>query len=245
MPRRVLHDPFFKQAKAEGYLARSAYKLTQIQESKSIIHKGDWVLDLGCAPGAWMQVAGGIVGPTGVVVGIDLQEVPHRFPPCPPGAAMLALQGDVYQTPGSVLVGAAGGLAGGIAGGIAGRRDRFDVVLSDMAPNTTGHGDHERSIQLCERVVELLPDLLRRGGHCAIKVFEGGEYPRFLKELSKLFAQAKGYKPEASRAVSREMYVVATGYRGGSDGKPGPAAAASDGLPRRVPGGTPGLTRGS
>ncbi len=233
MPRRVLHDPFFKQAKAEGYVARSAYKLQQIQEHRPLIRKGDWVLDLGCAPGAWLQIAAEITGPTGVVVGIDLQEVTHRFPPSPP---IVTIQGDIYKTAASVLVGAARGASGL---GEASTRDRFDAVVSDMAPNTTGHGDHERSVALCERAVELLPDLLRHGGNCTMKIFEGGEYPRFLKDLTKLFQSVKGFKPEASRAVSREMYIVATGYK--ATGTPG--GARSGGLPKRAPNSTDSLTR--
>lgn len=251
MARRVLHDTFFKQAKAEGYVARSAYKLQQIQEAKRLIKKSDKVLDLGCAPGAWLQVAAELVGTGGAVVGIDLQTIVHRFGgPVP----IRHVVGDVFKTPASVLLdelAVACGMdpapspatSGGgsdpapkplpphkradVAPLIPLSRDvaapprqsprsgpMFDVVLSDMAPNTTGHGDHERSIALCDRVVELLPDLLKRGGACAIKVFEGGDYPRLLKDMAGVFEAAKGYKPEASRAVSKEMYIVATGYRG-------------------------------
>lgn len=223
MPRRVLHDTFFKQAKAEGYVARSAYKLQQIQASRPIIRKGDWVLDLGCAPGAWLQVAAQIVGPTGIVVGIDLQHVPQRFPATPP---VVPVQGDIYLTPAETLVSAARAAAGPLAG----TRDRFDAVVSDMAPNTTGHGDHERSIALCQRAVDLLPDLLRHGGNCTMKVFEGGDYPRFLKDIARIFENAKGFKPEASRAVSREIYIVATGYKATGT----PAGARPGGLPKRT-----------
>lgn len=222
MPRRVLHDTYFKQAKAEGYVARSAYKLQQIQASRSLMRRGDWVLDLGCAPGAWLQVAAQIVGPTGVVVGIDLQHVPQRFPSAPP---VVPIQGDIYKTAAELLINAAREAAGPNAG----TRDRFDAVISDMAPNTSGHGDHERSIGLCQRAVELLPDLLRHGGNCTMKVFEGGDYPRFLKDLADLFETAKGYKPEASRAVSREIYIIATGYRATGT----PAGARPGGLPKR------------
>ena len=83
-----------------------------------------------------------------------------------------------------------------------------------MAPNTTGHGDHERSIALCEQVLLMLPALLRKGGNLAMKVFEGGEYPRLLKDTAKLFESTKGYKPKASRDASVEMYIVASGFRG-------------------------------
>lgn len=224
MARRVLHDPFFKQAKAEGYLARSAYKLVQIQEHKRLMRAGDRVLDLGCAPGAWIQAAGEIVGPSGLVVGIDLQRVDHRFPPTPPVAT---LEGDIYKTPASVLL----DLARSILPPGSRPLNKFDAVISDMAPNTTGHGDHERSVALCDHALSMLPDLLRPGGACTMKIFEGGEYPRFLRDVGRAFESAKGFKPEASRSVSREMYIVATGYRGAPGSKDQTDGEAR--LPRR------------
>lgn len=201
MPRRVLHDEYFNRAKAEGYVARSAYKLKQIQEHRPLIRRGMRVLDLGCAPGAWLQVAGELVGPTGQVIGLDLTPVLHQFP-----ANVHTVVGDIYQIDPADLLGV------GVATG--GEPSLFDVVLSDMAPNTSGHGDHERSIRLCDRVVELLPDLLKPTGALVIKVFEGSEYPRFLKDLRERFARVKGFKPRASRDVSVEMYVIGEGYQG-------------------------------
>lgn len=200
MARRVLHDHYFKQAKAEGYLARSAYKLLQIQESRRIIRRGDHVLDLGCAPGSWLQVAAELVGDRGRVVGIDLKPVEHAMP-----ANVTHLVGDIQLTDAAALLGA------GTSTPDPARL--FDVVLSDMAPNTSGHGDSERSIRLCRRVLDLLPALLRTGGNLAIKALEGGEYPALLRDTSRLFAQCKGFKPEASRDVSKEMYIVALGYK--------------------------------
>ncbi len=200
MARRVLHDQYFKKAKAEGYHARSAYKLAEIQERKRLIRPGSGarVLDLGCAPGAWLQVASEIVGPKGRVVGIDLSATEHAF-----GANVATLVGDIYKADARLLLDA-GGLADD---------ERFDVVLSDMAPNTTGAGDDFLSVRLCRRVLEMLPGLLRSGGNLAMKVFEGEEYPALLKETATLFAEAKGFKPKASREVSREMYIVALNFR--------------------------------
>ncbi len=194
MARRVLHDQFFKLAKAEGYLARSAYKLKEIQERKRLFGSGSRVLDLGCAPGAWVQVAIETVGPRGVVVGIDLKEVRERF-----ADNVHILQGDIYTTPAQTLTGESG--------------QKFDAVLSDMAPDTTGHGDHFMSIRLCRRALELLPALLKPGGNLAMKAFEGEEYPQLLKEAGAMFRSVKGFKPKASRDVSREMYVIGEGYR--------------------------------
>ena len=196
MARRVLHDQYFKKAKDEGYLARSAYKLQEIAQRHRLIGTGQRVLDLGCAPGAWLQVAAELVGPKGVVVGIDLKEVRDAI-----GANVATVVGDIYQTDAAVLTGMGSGL--------------FDAVVSDMAPDTTGAGDtdHHRSVRLCRHVLEMLPGLLRPGGNLAMKVFEGGTYPSLVKETARMFASAKGFKPKASREVSREIYVVALGYR--------------------------------
>lgn len=207
MPQpRKLHDRYFKQAKAEGYVARSAYKLIEIDDRKGLIRPGDRVLDLGCAPGSWMQVAQERVGASGVVVGLDLQSTRAEL-----GPRCAALVGDVFTTPPEELAEA--------AARIAGPPPRpFDVVLSDMAPNTTGHGDDLLSARLCRRVLEVLPGLIRPGGHLAMKVFEGSEYPALVRETAGLFAEARGFKPHASREVSREMYIVAKGYRGPASG---------------------------
>jgi 23S rRNA (uridine2552-2'-O)-methyltransferase len=209
MAQRKLHDEFFKKAKAEGYLARSAYKLQEINERKKLFGRGARVLDLGCAPGAWLQIAAEVVGPRGAVVGIDLKEVRESIAP-----NVRTIVGDIYKTPAAQLTELGGGL--------------FDAVVSDMAPDTTGHGDHFLSVRLCRRVLELLPGLLKPGGNFTMKVFEGEEYPELLRETGRLFREAKGFKPKASRDVSREMYIVAHGYRG--DGaKPAPSEGTGKG----------------
>jgi 23S rRNA (uridine2552-2'-O)-methyltransferase len=193
--RRELHDRYFKQAKAEGYLARSAYKLKEINERKRICRPGDRVLDLGCAPGAWLQVAREIVGPRGTIVGVDLQEVRRDL-----GDNIHLVQGDVREIDPGTLTGRAGG--------------PFNAVLSDMAPSTSGHGDHFLSVRLCRRILEMLPGLLHPGGNLVMKVFEGEEYPALVRETQALFREARGFKPKATRDISREMYIVAHGYRG-------------------------------
>jgi 23S rRNA (uridine2552-2'-O)-methyltransferase len=195
MPRRQLHDQFFRKAKAEGYLARSAYKLQEINERKRLLGPGDKVLDLGCAPGAWLQVAAEIVGPRGLVVGIDLQEVRQSIAP-----TVTTIVGDIYKTDPAALIAPAGSL--------------YDAVLSDMAPSTSGHGDHFLSVRLCRRVLDLLPALLKPGGNLTMKVFEGEEYAALLRETLALFRDARGFKPKASREVSSEMYIVAHGFKG-------------------------------
>jgi 23S rRNA (uridine2552-2'-O)-methyltransferase len=209
---RKLHDRFFKQAKEEGYAARSAYKLKEINERRHVLRRGDRVLDLGCAPGSWLQVASELVGGKGLVVGVDLKPVDITLSP-----NTRAHVGDVFKlTAADLLAGSAAKLAA------------FDVVISDMAPNTEGggggSGDHFRSIALCRRVLELCPAVLRSGGHLVMKVFEGEEYPALLRETQKIFNEVKGFKPEASRDASREMFIVAKGFR--PPPKPAPTAMA-------------------
>lgn len=209
MPQpRKLHDRFFLQAKADGYLARSAYKLKEIVERKKSIRKGDRVLDLGCAPGSWLQVAAEVVGPKGLVVGLDLQAVDGGLAP-----NVRAVQGDVFKTSAEEFLKLASA-----DGKSEGNTKLFDAVVSDMAPNTTGAGDHFRSVDLCRRVLELLPKVLRNGGNLVMKVFEGETYPELLKDVKKQFAECKGFKPEACRDVSREIYIVAAGYKGAGAG---------------------------
>jgi 23S rRNA (uridine2552-2'-O)-methyltransferase len=215
MPRRLLHDRYFKQAKAEGYLARSAYKLIQIDDRKRLIRPGDRVLDLGCAPGSWLQVAAERVGPHGVVVGLDLQPVQAPLP-----ATVRTLQADAFTTPPAALLDLAGG--------------PFDVILSDMAPSTGGGGggsaDHFRSVDLCRRVLHLAGDCLKPRGHLVMKVFEGEAYPDLLRDTAALFDEARGFKPQASREVSREIYIVAKGFHAGTP-PPSPPPSRRSGQP--------------
>lgn len=213
MPRpRQLHDAYFHRAKAEGYAARSAYKLLQIQERFGVLRRGDRVLDLGCAPGSWTQVASEIVGlgQRAGVVGVDL--LPLSIAPPPNTTAIIA---DAFALSPEALPG----------GGAP-----FDVVLSDMAPNTVGTGDDLRSVTLCRRVLELARGLLRPGGTVVMKVLEGSGYAELLRDTARLFAASKGHRPDATRQVSREIYIVAQGFRPavrGAPARPGPAQQVS------------------
>ncbi|MBL8745285.1 MAG: RlmE family RNA methyltransferase [Phycisphaerae bacterium] len=198
MARRVLHDPYFKKAKEEGYLARSAFKLQQINQNKRLIRRGDRVLDLGCAPGAWLQVASELVGPKGTVVGIDLKPVTAQL-----AANITHRVGDVESIDPTELL---------ALGSPVPRM--YDVVLSDMAPNTTGHGDDLVSARLCDAVLALVPAVLKPTGHLVMKILEGAETPRILKQLRRGFVQAGAHKPDASRDVSRETYLFGLGWTG-------------------------------
>lgn len=195
MPQpRKLHDEFFTRAKAEGYLARSAYKLLEIQERHRLIRPDDRVLDLGCAPGSWMQVAAKLVGPRGIVVGVDLTPVTASI-----GPNVATMVGDAFETSSDALTAPADG--------------PYNVLLSDMAPSTTGHGDDMLSARLCERVLDLAPRVLLPMGNLTMKILEGEDYMDVLNRTRSMFAIAKGLKPRASREVSREMFIIGLNFR--------------------------------
>ena len=230
---REVQDHYFKQAKAEGYLSRAAYKLIEIDDRKKILHPGDRVLDCGCAPGSWLQVAAQRVGMRGQVVGIDLLPVKHSF-----GPNVRVIEGDFTSIAIDELVRAAEPSRpssepprprGGFVGPFASPPRLFDVILSDMAPNTTGDpsGDHHRSVRLCEALLDRLSLLLRPGGNLVMKVFEGETYPELLRRTQNLFESAKGYKPKASRSESAEMYIVAHTLQQGAAGDLKQADAAA------------------
>ncbi len=186
--QRELHDFFFKEAKRKGYRSRAAYKLSEIDDKKNILSKGDFVLDLGAAPGSWLQVISERIGEHGKAIGVDLKEIEEGLP-----YNVVTRQEDVLLlTPKDF-----GGKL-------------FDVVLSDMAPSTTGIKtiDHHGSVNLCHSALDLSATLLKPGGNLIMKVFEGEAYPELLKRCANSFDTARGYKPKASRAISTEMFIV-------------------------------------
>lgn len=201
---RQLNDPFVQQAKRDGYRGRAAYKLLGIDEKYRLLKPGMRVVDLGCAPGGWMQVAvprvnslGEGRGAKGFVLGVDLQEVE-------PLAGATALQLDFLEDGADDIVKAA-------LGGEA------DLVLSDMAAASSGHRqtDHLRIIALCEAAAWFARDVLSPGGAFAAKVLQGGAEGELLAMLKQDFEKVVHFKPEASRKDSAEMFLVATGFRGG------------------------------
>ena len=221
---REVQDHYFREAKREGYLSRAAYKLIEIDDRRKILKRSDAVLDCGAAPGSWLQVASQRVGERGMVVGIDLQ--PIRFT----ARNVISIEGDLREIGDEAL------LAPIRARGGAGAKNRlFDVILSDMAPSTTGdpRADHFRSVQLCEALLDRGPGLLAPGGSLVMKVFEGESYPGLLKRAGALFEQCKGFKPKASRSESVEMYIVGQGYRPVASGAREPEHDAAP--PRRRP----------
>ncbi len=190
------HDFYFKKAKKQKYLARSVYKLEEIQKKYRILKPGARVLDLGCAPGSWLQYAQEKVGPKGVVVGVDQKELKADF-----GPKVFFVKEDVYELELSKLKQYV---------------PYFDVVLSDMAPATTGIGfvDSTRSVYLAERALEIARAVLKKGGFFLCKVFEGEDFPPFLKRYREAFERVKIIKPKASRKDSREIYLLGIGKKG-------------------------------
>jgi len=194
---RHLNDPYVAEARRLGYRSRAAFKLIELDERFRLLRPGQRVVDLGCAPGGWTQVGVGRVGRYGTVVGVDIAETAPI-----PGATLLSADVRDAATP-AVLDAALGG--------------RADVVLSDMAPSTTGHAatDHLRIVALAEDALAVASQILKPGGTFVAKVFQGGAEGALLAALKRDFAALRHAKPPASRAESAETYVVATGFRGG------------------------------
>ena len=199
---RQLNDPYVARAKREGYRSRAAFKLLEIDEKFKILKPGQKIVDLGAAPGGWSQIAAKVVGPKGKVVGIDLL-------PIDPMAGVEFIQLDFLDesAPGKLIE-----MLGGPA----------DVVMSDMAANTTGHKktDHLRIIGLAEAAIYFAREILAPGGAFVAKVFQGGTENQLLADLKRDFAVVRHVKPAASRADSAELYVLATGFRGRADETP-------------------------
>ncbi len=188
-------DHYRKLAKDQGLRARSAYKLQQLNESYHILKKGSRVVDLGCAPGGWLQIATKLVGSTGRVVGIDLKHVEPV-----PGAEIL--QGSIEDP--EVLKKIPGMLGG-----------KADVLLSDLAPNVSGVWDidHARQISLTQAALRFAGIVLREGGGAIFKVFEGDMLSDLRAELKQNFGNVNLSKPTASRQESSELYVVCLNFK--------------------------------
>ena len=195
---RQLNDPYVAEAHRQGYRSRAAFKLIQLDERFHLLAPGRRVVDLGCAPGGWTQVAIERVRPRGAVVGIDLN-------PTDPISGATVLQGDFTDA-------ATAGQISAALGGAA------DLVLSDMAAPATGHAatDHLRIVALAEDAFAFAETILKPGGAFVAKVFQGGAASELLAALKQAFAELRHAKPPASRAESAETYVIAKGFRGGA-----------------------------
>ncbi|WP_338740676.1 23S rRNA (uridine(2552)-2'-O)-methyltransferase [Haloplanus salilacus] len=190
-------DEYYNRAKQEGYRARSAYKLKQLDGTADLFETGDAVVDLGAAPGGWLQVTAEAVGPEGTVVGVDLQRIESLD-----HDGVETIRGDMTDE------GTVDRLRDAVGG------DDVDVVVSDMAPNMTGEYsvDHARSVYLARQAFDVARDLLAPGGDLAVKVFEGPDLADLRAEMEETFEYVRAVHPEASRDASSELYLVAKGY---------------------------------
>ena len=187
-------DHYTEKARKEKWLARSVYKLQEIDKKFKLIHKGDRVLDLGCFPGSWSQYAIKKVGKQGDVVGIDLH-TPKAFSP----PHFRFIKGDMGIIEVEWLVG---------------EIQPRNVVLSDLAPPTTGirAADAARSLALAEKAAQIARALLKNRGHFVAKIFEGEDLKFFKSDISPFFKQVRLFRPKATRKQSREVYLVGTGF---------------------------------
>lgn len=194
-------DHYWRKAKQEGYRSRAAYKLSEIQRRHRIFREGDRVVDLGCAPGGWLQVIAAQVGPKGKAVGVDLQQTK---PLSSPNVKMI--RGDVTHPETLTRISQALG-------------EEAHAVTSDLSPNLTGIGfqDHLRSCELVRMALLVARQLLRPGGVFLAKVFQGEELESVVGELKADFGQVRRIVPSASRKASSEIYLLGKGFRG----KPG------------------------
>jgi 23S rRNA (uridine2552-2'-O)-methyltransferase len=191
-------DGYWKQAKREGKRSRAAYKLEEIDQRFRLFKKGQKILELGAAPGGWMEYIAGRIGPGGRILGLDLQKISGLpAPPC------LTLVADI------------------LAPETGSRIDELlppplDGAVSDLAPNLTGikATDQANSIAILEQALELVRPRLKNNGFFLCKVFQGGELKSFQQQLEKDFHRVTRAKPRASRKSSAEIYLVATGYAG-------------------------------
>lgn len=202
--QRQLNDPYVQRAKREGYRGRAAFKLIEINEKYNFLLPGRNIIDLGCAPGGWLQVAVDKVNSTGKIknakigriIGFDLKEIEPIL-----GAEAYILDFLDGDSPKKIVA---------IAGG------SVDVVMSDMAASSTGHKqtDHLRVIAMCEAAAYLAFDVLEIGGTFVAKVLAGGAEGNLQVLLKQAFEKVSHFKPKSSRADSSEKFVIATGFRG-------------------------------
>lgn len=191
-----MRDQYRKLAKDQGYRSRSAYKLLEINNKHNLIEPNDTILDIGCAPGGWLQVAKKLSGPTGTVVGVDIS-------PTKTITEVSTMQLNIEDLDAIEKI----------------RKNfpfSFDVVLSDLSPKVSGiwHFDHERQISLTLVALQISSKLLKRGGNAIFKIFDGSYSDDVKQEAAKIFMRVMTSKPKASRQKSSEFYVVCLEFKG-------------------------------
>ena len=197
MPRPGVPDPYRLQAKAQGFASRAVFKLQALDEKHRLFQAGQRVLDLGCSPGSWLQYIGARVGKAGMVVGVDLE------------APEVEVVHPLYFVPGDVS-----SIDFGILKALC---PYFDVIVSDMAPKTTGirQLDQQRSLELAQQAFHYARELLKPGGHFLVKIFEGPDTESFISTLRQTFTQVQRVKPAGSRPASSEIYLLGLKKRAG------------------------------
>jgi 23S rRNA (uridine2552-2'-O)-methyltransferase len=195
--RQPWTDHYSERAKKERYPARSVFKLKEAQKKFRLIKKGDRVLDLGCSPGSWLLYAAELTGKRGRVLGIDLKAIRIQLPP-----QAETLTADILTIDRSWFDKQKGG-------------GRFNVVLSDMAPATTGNKglDAARSFQLCQAALSIAEMVLKPGGTFMCKIFQGQEFKEFSDVVRNRFKRHKIFKPQSSRKGSKEIFIIGMGFR--------------------------------
>jgi 23S rRNA (uridine2552-2'-O)-methyltransferase len=196
MARPGQKDSYGVRAKEEGYPARSVYKLKEIQDKYQLIRPGQRIVDLGCHPGSWLKFCSQSVGPAGLVLGLDVKE-----PTIPPAPNVLFLQADLMTVPDETIKTWAG---------------RAELVLSDLSPKTSGIKwlDHQRSLDLNLRALEIGFLVLIKGGSAVLKIFDGEGTKNFINKMKDHFEQVQIHKPKSSRSESSEIYLIGQRFKG-------------------------------
>ena len=204
MPRPGEPDIYRSRARAAGYVARAVYKLKEVDDKYHLLREGQRVLDLGCSPGSWLQYIASRTGPQGLVVGVDVNR--PKIEVAPP---LYFVQGEIASLDLATITALS---------------PVFDVVVSDLAPKTTGlrQVDQQRSLELACLAWEWARQLLRRGGHFLVKVFEGPDTHALAAVLKANFSLCRPVKPAGSRPASREIYLLGLKRRGGPSGSAHP-----------------------
>jgi 23S rRNA (uridine2552-2'-O)-methyltransferase len=188
-------DHYSQRAKKERFPARSVYKLKEIQKKYRLIKKGNKILDLGCAPGSWLLYAADLTGNTGQVIGIDLVPVKIQVP-----AHVKIMTGDILSMD---------------DGFFSTLGQDVDVVMSDMAPSTTGNRfvDTARSYNLCQMALTVAQSTLKPGGSFVCKIFQGEDFKEFSDSVKAVFNRHKIFKPQSTRKASKEIYIIGFGKK--------------------------------
>ena len=200
--RRRKEDQFHRLAKARGYRSRAAFKLQQIAKRYRPIRRGDFVLDIGAAPGGWLQAAHQVVGNQGYLLGVDIEPIAKL-----PFENIDTLEADITSEEVLFRIVSLG-------------HNRYDVVLSDVAPNVSGvwEVDHARQIELARCAFRIACNVLKPSGNFLVKVFQGSEINDFRNEMKARFRVLRIVKPPASRAESAELYFLGLGFLAPAEG---------------------------